>query len=163
MTSATAGELSARRRAMHAVGAVLALWALIVVLHHGEFWPFSIYRMFARAGQPWTNALVIEVDPARPRGERPWGPWSLDQLPGAVYPANTVGVSALDVAQMVKLTNDWTDERVGPLRKLFAPALSEGRSLMVVRADGRLNGGVEVELTGVVVLAPDGNEWRAAR
>lgn len=151
---------------MQAVGAVLVVWALTVLPHHGEFWPFSIYPMFARAGQPWTNALVIEVDP---HGSHGWGPWKLEQLPGAIYPARSTGVSAIDLAQMVKLTSEWTEERVGLFSRLFAPALADGRSLLLVRADGRLSGAddAEVELTGLVLLRPDGNtlnpQLRAAR
>ena len=156
MTSSSSGGRSARRRAMQAVGAVLVVWALTVLPHHGEFWPFSIYPMFARAGQPWTNALVVEVGP---QGSDGWGPWKLDQLPGTIYPARATGVSAIDLAQMVKLTHAWTDERVGLFRKLFTPALTDGRSLLLVRADGRLSsaGDADVELTGLVLLRPDGN------
>jgi hypothetical protein len=169
MTSLSSGGPSARRRAMQAVGAVLLVWALTVLPHHGEFWPFSIYPMFARAGQSWTNALVIEVDPQGPHGATPWGPWRLDQLPGAIYPAKVAGVSALDLAQMVKLTSEWTDDRVGLYRKLFARALLDGRSLLLVRADGHLSGtgAAEVELTGLLLLEPDGHtlnpQLRAAR
>lgn len=162
MTSLSSGGPSARRRAMQAVGAVLVVWALTVLPHHGEFWPFSIYPMFARAGQPWTNALVIEVDPRGLPGESPWGPWRSEQLPGAIYPAASAGVSAIDLAQMVKLTSAasaWSEQRVGLFRKLFAPALSDGRSLLLVRADGRLSdaGEAEVALTGLLLLTPDGD------
>ena len=158
MTSSSSGGLSTRRRAMQAVGAVLLVWALSVVPHHGEFWPFSIFPMFARTGQPWTNALVIEVDARGLRGEDAWGPWTLSSLPGSVYPVKSAGVSALDLSQMVKLTAEWTEQRITVLRKLFAPALSDGRTLMLVRADGSLGAEVEVALTGVVLLTPDGSE-----
>jgi hypothetical protein len=142
---------------MLAVGFTLAVWALAVLPHRGEFWPFSIYPMFARAGRPWTNALVVEVDP---HARRDWGPWTLQNLPGRVYPTQPVGVSAADVSQLVKLTASWTDEKIGLTRRLFHAALAEGRTLMIVRSDGRLTRDLEVavDLAGVLLIGPDGHE-----
>lgn len=153
MKASSSSSESARRRAMAAVGVTLVVWALAVLPHHGEFWPFSIYPMFARAGRPWTNALMLEVS-----GPQDPGPWRLDRLPGRVYPTTLAGVSAMDLSQLVKLTSEWTDERVRLLRKLFAPALAEGRTLMLVRADGHWVHEAEVELTGIVVLGPEHTE-----
>jgi hypothetical protein len=156
MTSSFDGALP-RRRALHAVSCTLAVYALAVLAHSGEFWPFSIYPMFARAGQPWTHALVIEVDRD---GQRDWGPWRLNALPGAVYPALSAGVKAKDLSQVVRLTADWTEERIVQLRNLFGVPLSAGSTLMILRVDGRLSRAaeVEVEATGVILIAPDGNE-----
>lgn len=155
--SSSSGGASARRRAMQAVGFTLAAWTLAVLPHRGEFWPFSIYPMFARAGRPWTNALVVEVDP---HARRDWGPWTLQDLPGTVYPTQPVGVSGLDVSQLVKLTGSWSDEKIALTRKLFHEALSDGRTLMIVRSDGHLTRdlAVEVEHSGVLMIGPEGSE-----
>lgn len=150
-----ASPSGATRRAIIAITATLAVYALAVMMHRGEFWPFSIYPMFARAGQPWTHALVVEIDP---RWARDWGPWTQDDLPGVVFPTQSIGVSAEDLSQLIQLTASWTDDRVAVLRKLFGSALADGRTLMLVRGDGRLLDDVEVELSGLVVIAPDGHE-----
>lgn len=49
------------KRALHIVGGVLVVYALLVATHLGEFWPFSIYPMFSQAGTPWTRAVVREL------------------------------------------------------------------------------------------------------
>lgn len=34
----------------------LVVYGLLVAIHLGEFWPFSIYPMFSQTGNPWTGA-----------------------------------------------------------------------------------------------------------
>ena len=37
------------------------IYGALVATHEGEYWPFSIYPMFSKAGNPWTRAIVRDV------------------------------------------------------------------------------------------------------
>jgi hypothetical protein len=147
---------SMERRALVALAVTLGVYTLSVATHLGEFWPFSIYPMFSQAGKPWTRATVIDVTDAAPGTG--FGPWAFHELPGPVRAANSVGISTNDMSKFVQLTHDWTPERQRALRALWQPALDEGRSLLLLRVNGRLDpaGGVEVKYTGLVRMEPEG-------
>ncbi len=144
------GTPKLQRRAMLTLGATFGVYALSVATHRGEFWPFSIFPMFSLAGRPWTRALMIDVTA---HGDVGWGPWTLDTLPGDPVPTRQVGTSTNDMSKMIQLTTAWTDERIETLRSLWGPALEGGRTLMLLRADGKLvgdAGDVEISLQGLV-------------
>jgi hypothetical protein len=147
---------SIERRVLLALGVTLGVYTLSVATHLGEFWPFSIYPMFSRAGKPWTRATVIDVTDAAP--DTGFGPWAFEQLPGPVRAANSVGISTNDMSKFVQLTHDWSAERQRALRALWQPALDQGRSLLLLRVNGRLEpgGDVRVEYTGLVRMDPEG-------
>lgn len=141
-------------RAMLAIGVTFAVYVVTVASHLGEFFPFSIYPMFSQAGKPWTRALMVEVEPSTSDA---WGPWTLQDLPGAPFVNDSIGVNTNDLSKFIQLTDDWTDERVATLRKLYAPALADGRSLLLLRGQGKLVGEDEVAIamTGLIRIDPE--------
>ena len=156
--TSTAGT---RTRALRVLAITLVIYIAAVATHAGEFWPFSIYPMFSRAGRPWTRALVVQLEPDTPLQ---WGPWRLQGLPGKPYPGSVSGVSTNDLSELIQRTTTWDEARVAVLYKLFATGIAEGRTLMLLRSDGHYNSGtfgetdgsVDIKLTGVVRFGPAG-------
>lgn len=138
------------RRAMLATGGVLGVYVASVASHLGEFWPFSIYPMFSRAGRPWTRAMIIDV--SEQANSSDWGPWSPTALPGPAVSTQSLGINTNDLSKFVQLTSEWTEQRLATLRRLCEPALAKGATLMLLRADGKLteNGDVDISLTPLV-------------
>ena len=50
-------------RGLKLIGWLFLLSTVLVASHKGEFWPFSIYPMFSQAGNSWSRALLIEIEP----------------------------------------------------------------------------------------------------
>ncbi len=157
-----------RRRSMLTLGGVLAVYTVSVATHQGEFWPFSIFPMFSRAGRPWRRALMVELSPdedsASSATPLDWGPWSLQALPGKPLPTREVGVNTNDLSKFVQLTRVWNEERLSALRALYEAPLASGRRLMLLSADGRSsdNGGVEIGLTGLVRMSQESSRINPA-
>jgi hypothetical protein len=146
-----------KRRAALALGGTFLVYAATVAPYEGEFWPFSIFPMFSRAGKTWTRAMVLDVSAlqADHNGELPgWGPWTMDSLPGKPISTRAAKVSTNDLSKYIQRTKEWTDERREGLRTLFASALADGRTLLVLRVTGApaADGGVTITLTGLVKM-----------
>ncbi len=123
------------RRALTLVGVVFVTYGVLVATHEGEFWPFSIYPMFSQAGKPWKRAIVREL---QSRDEVRWDTLSWSTLPGAAYGTQAQGtIDAIDVANLVGKTDEWTHARAASLGPMLLP---EGRDahLLVMRATGRI-------------------------
>lgn len=133
---------------------LLALYAMTCAAHDGEFWPFSIYPMFSRAGHPWTRALVREVE------QLPGSLWAtreIDALPGRPVALRDIGVFQNDLANYLAKTPRWNAESVGGLASMFAAVDLEGSNLIVYRVEGRIVGGATgVSATPVICLAAVG-------
>lgn len=171
------------RRATRALALTFTAYALLVAMNLGEFWPFSIYPMFSQGGNPWSRAVVREVDhdvvewllpndaPAddfddsdEPAAKQRsgyaanfWRARGADQLPGEGFALLEHGADAIDVANFVSKTRIWDDARVQGLRDVFGRRTLEEKTLVVMRADGRLVGDdtVTVTFTPYAVLAAD--------
>lgn len=150
-TSARPGKRLGRR-ALLATGGVVAVYTVSVATHLGEFWPFSIFPMFSRAGRPWKRALLIDVSEHKDSSD--WGPWTLEALPGPAVSTRSLGVNTNDLAKFVQLTKVWDEQRITTLRSLCEPALARGATLMLLKAEGKLlaDGSVDVSLTPLVRL-----------
>jgi len=124
---------------------VLAVYAITVGTHLGEFWPFSIYPMFSQGGNPWSRAVVREI----PEGDSiSWTPVSLDSLPGLPYGVASNGVDPIDLANFVSKTKTWTTERVGAISlMLMANREADPIRLQVFRVQARLTESNEVDIT----------------
>ncbi len=140
---------AAYTRARRALWMVLGIVTILLATNLGEFWPFSIYPMFSRAGRPWTRSIVRELEP----GEAiPSGALAYDELPGRPFGLNPNGLQQNDVANIASKTIEWTPKRVEALGHLFAK-VSHSRRLLLLSAHGELvNGQVEVRFKPLAEL-----------
>lgn len=116
---------------------VLLVNTLLVATHEGEFWPFSIYPMFSQAGNPWTRAIVERVDD--PERTDLWETRPFSSLDNRAVALSRRGVDAIDFANFVSKTREWTPERIRALRVLLnADALGDDQ-WMVTRVHGYLS------------------------
>jgi len=129
--------MPAARRALLVMAAVLVLYAGLVTTHAGEFWPFSVYPMFSRAGQPWQRVLVRELAPADTLRWR--APIHGEGLPGKPFALKPAGIRFYDLTELVGKTTDWDASRRRALRILFRD-VPDTRPLLLLRARGMLEG-----------------------
>lgn len=143
------------RRALRITGSIFVVYALLVATHLGEFWPFSIYPMFSQAGNPWSRAVVRQIN-TEPEA-LPWDTLQVDELPGEPLPLQASGIDPIDVANFVSKTDTWTPSRVAALESLFSDELSSGRKLLVTRVNGHIGEDDSVRVYGVpyVFLSAD--------
>ena len=92
-------ELLARRGLAVLLGTALA-HAGLVATHRGEFWPFSLYPMFSRAGRPWTRALVRRIPQDSLSRLQPSYP--VAALPGEGLALDALGVPQNDLSSIVQ-------------------------------------------------------------
>ncbi len=140
-------------KAKRLMSGTMLVFALLVATHLGEFWPFSIYPMFSQGGRTWSRAIVREVVTA---DSAMWRTVSVDDLPGTAFPMDISGANQNDLANFVSKSSTWNAARVGALRSIFGES-SAGRSLLVMRAEGRLDEDrqVQVTYTPYMILSPD--------
>lgn len=149
-TSSPAAALLARRAGLLLL-AVGAAYAVLVATHRGEFWPFSVYPMFSRAGRPWARACVLKWTPpialASLRGGRPLESW-----PGTPFPLQEHGLSQNDLSSLVQRAEHWTlDDRLA-IEHVFG-SLPCAQPLVLMRVDGTLDSqGVRQAATPVAWL-----------
>jgi len=144
------------RKALHVIGTVFVVYALLVATHKGEFWPFSIYPMFSQAGTPWTRSLVREMPSDMDPEAFEWETKTLDALPGEAYPLVPRNINQNDVANYLSKAGTWTDERIAGLRSMFTKNRTLTDPLLLLRARGELHGdSVAVTLTPVMMFTPD--------
>jgi hypothetical protein len=132
----------AAERAVRTLIASLVLGAALVASHRGEFWPFSIYPMFSRAGRPFTRTVVRQLAATEPIDA---APRPLSALPGIAFPLAHTDISQNDVASFAAPSARRGDAELGALAALFR-SHTAGRRLVVFAVRGRLGGG-EVELS----------------
>jgi hypothetical protein len=148
--SPAAAALLARRAGLLLL-AVGAAYAVLVATHRGEFWPFSVYPMFSRAGRPWARACVLTWTPpielASLRGGRPLESW-----PGTPFPLREHGLSQNDLSSLVQRAEQWTPEDRLAIEHAFG-SLPCAQPLVLMRVAGTLDGqGVRQEATPVAWL-----------
>lgn len=148
--------MNVNAKALRLIGIVLAVYALLVATHKGEFWPFSIYPMFSQAGHPWTRALVREMPPETTAESLDWSAVPFSEVAGEPYPLSPRNINQNDVANYVSKTDRWTPDRIRGLRSLFAKNRTLNAPLLVYRVRGALAGdSVSVTATPVLLFAPD--------
>jgi hypothetical protein len=144
------------RKAVKILYTVLAIYAVLVASHLGEFWPFSIYPMFSQAGNEWSRSLVHEVEPDYVVSD--WEPLLQDELPGEVFALDNIGLNQNDLANLISKNEDWSPRRMNSIRHFFGNYL-EDRGFVVYRARGRYkeegSREVVIELTPYFYLFPD--------
>lgn len=144
------------RKAVKILYTVLAIYAVLVATHLGEFWPFSIYPMFSQAGNEWSRSLVHEVPPDHQ--VTGWEPLLQVQLPGEVFALDNIGLNQNDLANLISKNEDWSPRRMQSIRHFFGSYL-DNSGFVVYRARGRFAGedsnDVIIELTPYFYLLPD--------
>ena len=126
------------KKSVRILGVTFLIYALLVATHLGEFWPFSIYPMFSKAGNPWSRAIVLDATESTPLES--WEQVDAGSLPGIPVALTDYGVDPIDLANFVSKTETWDDDRVEGLRTMFkADELGE-RHLLVMRARGEMDG-----------------------
>ena len=145
-----------------------ALWVLtltgglLVGLHKGEFWPFSIYPMFSQAGRPWERVIVRDLSQAT--ASDVWQVSTLETLPGRPFAVEQHDIPQNDLTKYVKLTRAFTDDRLAGLHRLFEPSLKAARGpsvLVVYRVRGdvdRASGTSVTTATPLVKMTRTGAE-----
>jgi hypothetical protein len=162
---------SLRVRGMTALGrrslTILALtcvgYAALVATHAGEFWPFSTFSMFARAGRPWQRALVRSVDGRALEGHGnglELRSYTLDELPGSALPLQALDIPQNDLSGLVQRAEAWGQPDLDALAKLFG-ALPCRTPLLVLRVTGALAAaGVSEVVTPAALLGcEEGHVW----
>ena len=148
------------RRTLGTLGVVTLCYVALIATHGGEFWPFSVYPMFASAGKPWQRALVRVV--AADEGTSPAG-YELNELPGSALPLREHGVPQNDLSSLVQRAERWSDDELRALATMMGD-LPCRAPLVVLRVRGSLEAGVMSErATPVARVGCEGGQVRAAR
>lgn len=137
----------------------LSLFIVVFILlatHKGEFWPFSIYPMFSKAGNPWSRALVREVPPSQLIIDD-WSELEVAELPGAPFKLNINTLDNIDYANFINKTVVWTPERIAALRSFFNKYNGDDKILFCYSVKGRLDEEEDIEISAhpYVILTPD--------
>ncbi len=143
--------MSPQKKSMRAVGMVFTVYALLCATHLGEFWPFSIYPMFSSAGQPWSRAVVTEVDPDWSAAEV-WQNVGMDDLLGEIVPLEEYGVAQKDLAGYLQRTQQWDDRQIREIAALFARYPTQDKHLLVYKVRGELAADDSVSIEAIPVL-----------
>ncbi len=122
---------------------VLTMYAILVSVNLGEFWPFSIYPMFSQGGKNWSRAVVREVDS---EGTVSWNPTAAPGLPGSPYALTPNGIDPIDLANFVAKTRTWDADRQRGIQSIFLPVIGN-RNLLIFRVDGSMSSTDSVEVT----------------
>ena len=135
-------------RGMKVIGIILIFYGLLVASHKGEFWPFSIYPMFSKAGNPWTRAMVLDMSDV-PESDL-WQPRTLSDLEAEPIPVGNFGVDQIDFSNFISKTENWTPRRKEALRSMFGPENIGSGRWMTSKVHGKLVGSDSV----VVMIQP---------
>lgn len=138
---------------------IFLLNLVLVGFHLGEFWPFSIFPMFSKAGQPWSRAMIVEV---------PLNQGTLDQSPDVWEPLDINiqalqavslgerGIDKIDFSNYVGKTNQWTPEVVAGVGKMIPDRPDSDRAWLVLKVRGQMTDGkVTVQGEPMVALTAD--------
>lgn len=128
---------------------VMIVQLLLVATHLGEFWPFSIFPMFSKAGKTWTRSLVRDVSQVSDSTLYWEEGFSVDDLPGNSFAMDEVAINTNDVSNTIEKVAVWDEQAKNSIRHLFQSGLQD-RKLMVYRVNGSFekdaNGNREVSL-----------------
>ncbi len=128
----------------------LLAYALLVATHKGEYWPFSIYPMFSKAGNPWTRALVRDV--TNIDDDFLWKISDLENLNGSPVPMRKIGVDQIDYSNFVSKTQQWDKERINALRTMLGEKYLSTNDWMIYKVHGKLIGDDSVVVNTVPYL-----------
>jgi len=155
LESAEPGVSVLARRTLRVLGVVAIVYAATIATHGGEFWPFSSYSMFARAGRPWQRALVRVLDEAT-AGSALADAYAPEALPGTPLALAPLGIPQNDLSSLLQRAEVWGDTEREALARLFGTAPCRA-PLLVLRVSGAIEAeGVRQRAVPVAVLRCEG-------
>ncbi len=122
---------------MKIIGVIFLVFVFTVATHDGEFWPFSIFPMFSKAGNPWTRAMVLDV--TNLENEELWKIHSLNERSAAAISLRKQGVDQIDFSNFVSKTNHWSETRTNALLTMFDNEVPQERQWMIAKVRGELD------------------------
>lgn len=132
--------------------------AILVSTHKGEFWPFSVYPMFSKAGRPWTRALLRDV--TNEADSTIWKNYGYPELPGQPISTIAIGIDQIDYSNFVCKTKSWDDKRLEALRYMISEDVLDGKWFLVMKVSGQLIGSDSVESKAVPFILINQNEFQ---
>jgi hypothetical protein len=138
---------------------IFLLNLVLVGFHLGEFWPFSIFPMFSKAGQPWSRAMIVEAPLNQDTlGESPevWEPLDINILNLQAVSLGERGIDKIDFSNYVGKTARWTPEIVAGVGKMIPDRPDSDRAWLVLKVRGQMTDGkVTVKGEPMVALTAD--------
>lgn len=138
---------------------IFLLNLLLVGTHLGEFWPFSIFPMFSKAGQPWSRAMIVEVplsDSYADPEAMLWEPMDIDIQDLKAISLDERGIDKIDFSNYVGKTERWTPSVVSGIGIMIPDRPEEGMAWLVLKVRGRMDEGVvSVQGEPMVALTAD--------
>ncbi len=131
------------------------LSGILLATHEGEYWPFSIYPMFSKAGNPWTRAIVTDV--SNVDSASVWQTTSLNEINGTVESILDAGVDQIDFSNFVSKTKNWDEKRVQALRTMLGEQHFRNEDWMIFKVRGQMVGddSVTVQVTPYLLFKSD--------
>lgn len=146
-----------QRRAAKVLFVIGVVYASLVATHGGEFWPFSVFPMFSRAGKPWARALVRSA-PDGFTESKLGATYSPEALPGNPVALVEHGIPQNDLSSLAQRAERWSVKELDTARLLFG-ALPCEEPLLLLRVHGALAAeGVHQVATPLASLACNGTE-----
>ena len=111
------------------LGGIFLAVAILLSTHLGEFWPFSIYPMFSKAGKVWERSLVRDV--TNTPEHIIWQTFqNRDQLPGISFAMDEISINQNDVSNYLQKAGIWDERKIRGMRHLFRSELQEDNLLL---------------------------------
>jgi hypothetical protein len=131
----TPGKSQFLKKSIRIWASLMIIYALLVTTHNGEFWPFRIYPMFSQAGQTWVRALTRDI--SNTPDSTMWNITENEEmLPGKPFPLKLVHTHRNDLANYIKKSGHWDQDRIQGLRSLFGKQLNS-KKLLIVWVEGQ--------------------------
>jgi hypothetical protein len=134
----------------------MTLYGGLVASHRGEFWPFSTFPMFAKAGRVWTRVIVRDV--GDDVGGVRWSEVEQHAPSGRPFPLGAASVDQNDLSALMSSAGDRLDRtRRSVLERWFRDVRGD-RHLVIYAVRGSLDGDglVQVRYRPVALLGPTG-------
>ncbi len=130
-----------------------AVYAALAGSHKGEFWPFSIYPMFSKAGQPWTRTFVRDI--TKEKRTISGDIQREEELYGKPFSLNEVNVHQNDLSNFMSKNKEWDENKKAVVRNYFKSTL-KNKSLLIYKVRGELvNSDAFISYKPFVLLTPD--------
>lgn len=127
--------------------------AVLLATHLGEFWPFSIYPMFSKAGNIWTRSMIRDVSEVDM--EEYWKQRDLEDLPGEIFALDEIGISQNDISNFIEKVTTWDDDKKKAMSHLFKDKLAT-KDLLIYRVNGTPSTErVEIICTPLLLMTKD--------